>query len=497
MFISRVQGFRSSLQTIKRGSRYISVKSSNDKPYNSSQKGCSKGALSVKGVSSIKSNIDYCYQHNLSVIPQGGNTNLVESATPVQHSSPLYLMGQDSSDLSVDVKNKVITADAGATILDIQQKAQDYNLRFDLDFGSKGTATIGGALATNAGGMRNRISDLVVSMAGVTGNQDYLQQNITERPTIKNSVLPDKQYSWLGSQGYFGFIHHCQLLLKEPSQQEITLLLGFGSLSDSLRWLGRIRQPSLSLAELISKQALSAAELRPFSKGYDYYLLCQFQQSQLESTWTDQLLESVMFWIAKHNLDADVIITQSDVQTQQLLAARESISDQLRSLARSNGQSLLGLDLQIPNHNLHLFMTKASQLATDFWGARPFPFGHCAQHPHYTTVHFNCLIEDSNKEFDRFYIQKDPLLTSFVNQADSAKTLSQFLVWFSHYLNGAHSSEHGGLGSRHLDHTVRYSNKELLDHFVAQKMLHDPNHIFQRDRWNQFLDLYQRRFDSY
>ena len=96
--------------------------------------------------------LDVCRRHGLPVVPQGGNTGMVGGGVPLAGELVLDLRRLDHVG-EVDVAAKQITVGAGATVEAVQRAAAAAGLLYAVDFGARGTATIGGSIATNAGGI--------------------------------------------------------------------------------------------------------------------------------------------------------------------------------------------------------------------------------------------------------------------------------------------------------------------------------------------------------
>ena len=87
----------------------------------------------------------------MALTPQGGNTGLVDGGTP--HGEICVSMTQMREVRAVDTLNNSLTIEAGAPLVAAQDAAQEANRLFPLSLGSEGTATIGGLISTNAGGL--------------------------------------------------------------------------------------------------------------------------------------------------------------------------------------------------------------------------------------------------------------------------------------------------------------------------------------------------------
>ncbi len=95
--------------------------------------------------------VKLCAQHGVAICPQGGNTGLVDAGVP--HGEICVSMRRMNKVRSVDVFNNSMVVEAGAPLVTAQATADEVNRLFPLSLGSEGTATIGGLISTNAGGV--------------------------------------------------------------------------------------------------------------------------------------------------------------------------------------------------------------------------------------------------------------------------------------------------------------------------------------------------------
>ena len=95
--------------------------------------------------------VKLCAQHEVAITPQGGNTGLVDAGTP--HGEITLSMRRMQAVRAVDPFNNSLVVEAGAPLVVAQSAAADANRLFPLSLGSEGTATIGGLISTNAGGV--------------------------------------------------------------------------------------------------------------------------------------------------------------------------------------------------------------------------------------------------------------------------------------------------------------------------------------------------------
>ncbi len=96
--------------------------------------------------------IRICRRHSVAVVPQGGNTGMVGGSVPLNGEIVLSLQRLNSVG-EVDQLALQVTAEAGVTIEQLQNEVAAVGLRYGVDFGGRGSATVGGTIATNAGGL--------------------------------------------------------------------------------------------------------------------------------------------------------------------------------------------------------------------------------------------------------------------------------------------------------------------------------------------------------
>src|SRR5438105_4988612 len=97
----------------------------------------------------------WCHQHRVPVVPQGGNTGLSGGSTPDDSGRALVLsLTRLNKVRSIDSANNALVAEAGLTLHQVQDAALDAGRLFPLSLAAEGTCTIGGNLATNAGGVQ-------------------------------------------------------------------------------------------------------------------------------------------------------------------------------------------------------------------------------------------------------------------------------------------------------------------------------------------------------
>jgi FAD/FMN-containing dehydrogenase len=193
-----------------------------------------------------------CSQHNVAVVPQGGNTGLVggtlaDDGQIILSTSRINWIG------SVDAVSQQISVGAGVTVEQVQEAAKQFGLRYAVDFGARGSATIGGTIATNAGGINvlrfGSTRHQVVGIEAVLPNSDVIEHMAG---LIKDNTGYDIASLLCGSEGTLGIVTAARLRLLPLHTSRTTVLLGCGSTEEVVHIVQGIRQQfnSLDAAEL-------------------------------------------------------------------------------------------------------------------------------------------------------------------------------------------------------------------------------------------------------
>lgn len=182
-------------------------------------------------VEDVQALVRLAYLYHIQLVPQGARTGLVGAAIPDMSGRQCVVsMRRMPKVISFDAPNRSITVGAGMPLSELNEFLAEHDLHFPIDLGSD--PTIGGLIATNAGGsrllkygdVRHNVLGLKVVLADVHGTVlDML------RPLHKNSSGPDLKQLFIGTGGAMGIITSASLMLK---QQERSRLATFMELPD-------------------------------------------------------------------------------------------------------------------------------------------------------------------------------------------------------------------------------------------------------------------------
>ncbi len=226
--------------------------------------------------------IDACRRHAIALVPQGGNTGLVGGGVPLAGELVLSLRRLDTIE-PVDTVARQVTAGAGATIGAVQAAAAAAGLRYAVDLAARDTATVGGTIASNAGGLNliryGGTREQVLGVDAVLGNGD--------RVTRLGGLLKDNTgYHFAsvlcGSEGTLGIVTAARLRLVTRLEHRVVALVAFDGVADAVDAVRRWRSAldTLEAAELFLDAGLQLvcdafALAPPFPTRWPVYVLVE------------------------------------------------------------------------------------------------------------------------------------------------------------------------------------------------------------------------------
>jgi FAD/FMN-containing dehydrogenase len=221
-----------------------------------------------------------CRTAHVPIVPQGGNTGLVGGGVP-RDGSVLLSLARMTVIEPVDADGTLVAA-AGATIAAIHAAAADADLAYGVDLAARDSATVGGTIATNAGGIhvfRNGMTrDQVLGVEAVLGDGTLVRR--LDAPRKDNTGYALAQLL-AGSEGTLGIVTAARLRLLPRRDLRAVAVLGISSVDVAVRLAGSLRRslPALDAVEFISGDALDLAvqhgAVRPINARHPAYLLVE------------------------------------------------------------------------------------------------------------------------------------------------------------------------------------------------------------------------------
>jgi FAD/FMN-containing dehydrogenase len=316
-----------------------------------------------------------CHRASVPIIPQGGNTGLVGGSIPSQGSIVVSTRRLNRIE-TIDRIERTIAAGAGVTVASAERAAAAHGLRFGIELASKESATLGGIVATNAGGARMiRYGDARSQLLGVEAV--LADGSILRRwtPLVKDNVGYDLPGLLAGSEGTLAVITKVLMKLATPASQTQVVVAGVATVDAALELCDRVRRAGLTLeaAELMTEAGVElvcrhAEAQRPFADPSPIYTLMEvFAYRDTEAALLDILSVS-------DDIVDDAVIEPGPAR--KLWHLREGHTE---SIGRESTTPVIKLDVSVPLASMNSFVTALTiKLALDIPAATPILFGHFA-----------------------------------------------------------------------------------------------------------------------
>ncbi len=347
-------------------------------------------ATSTKQVSEI---MKYCHMRHIPVTPRGSGTGLCGGCVPIHGGIILSLAKMDNI-VEFDEDNLTVTIEPGVLLMDLAAAAIERGLMYPPDPGEK-SATVGGNVMTNAGGMRavkyGVTRDYVMGMTAVLPNGEIAQLG---GKVAKNSSGYDLKNIIVGSEGTLAVVTKLILKLVPLPPYILSLLVPFRTLDECIETVPKIIQSKIvpTAIEFMEREVIEAAEQylgHTFpDKTSDAYLLLTFDgnsQGELDDAYqkaaeiclengaidvfisdTQERQDSI--WKARGAFLEAINTSTPSMDECDVVVPRNKIADYVKYISTLQGK----YDLRIPSFghagdgNLHIYLCKDS-LDDDTW----------------------------------------------------------------------------------------------------------------------------------
>ncbi|HTX63246.1 MAG TPA: FAD-binding oxidoreductase [Acidimicrobiales bacterium] len=223
-----------------------------------------------------------CRSHGVAVVTQGGNTGMVGGGVPL-HGEVVMSLRRLSALGPVDASAGQLTAQAGVTLSEVQAAARDAGWSYGVDLGGRDSATIGGNVATNAGGLRVlRYGDTRAQLLGVQavlGTCDVVEHL---GGLLKDNTGYALHALLCGSEGTLGAVTAVRLRLVPPAPSRVAAILGMKDAGSAVVAAQELRRtlPTLSAVELMLRAGVELVcrvlgMPLPLAAAHDAYLLVE------------------------------------------------------------------------------------------------------------------------------------------------------------------------------------------------------------------------------
>lgn len=322
-----------------------------------------------------------CREHRVAVVPQGGNTGLVGGSTPDDSGRQLVLsLTRMKRVRAVDVANASLTAEAGCVLAEVQAAAAQAGLLFPLSLAAEGSCTLGGNLATNAGGTQvlryGNARELCLGLEVVTASGDIWHGLSGLR---KDNTGYDLRDLFIGSEGTLGVITAATMKLYPQPKERLTALGACASLDGAVALLGLAREragDALTGFEVMNRASLAlvARELPQLAQplaAAEWTVLLELSDAE-SAAHARGVFEGLLEAAIEQGAVQDAAIAQNLAQAKSFWHLRESIP-----LAQAQAGLNIKHDISLPVSAVAGFVAEMdAALGAYLSGIEVIAFGH-------------------------------------------------------------------------------------------------------------------------
>ena len=276
-----------------------------------------------------------CHERRQSVVVQGGLTGLVEGAVSGPGDVIVSLERMNRVE-SIDEWDGIAVVEAGAVLQAVQEHVAGNGLLFPLDFGARGSATIGGAVATNAGGLNvlryGMMRNLVLGLEAVLADGTVVS---SMNQMLKNNTGYDLKQLFIGSEGTLGIVTRVVIRLHPQTTSRQTAMLAVEDFESVVRLLQAMRSGlagTLSAFEVMWNNYFRSVtgdngHAAPLSRDHAYYVLAEAEGVNPDAD--DERFLAVLEAQLEAGGVADALIPKSETERDALWLIREEFDSAL------------------------------------------------------------------------------------------------------------------------------------------------------------------------
>jgi FAD/FMN-containing dehydrogenase len=392
-----------------------------------------------------------CAEHDVAIVPQGGNTGLVGGSVPTGRRREIVLaLGRMNRIRDLDRLNDTITVDAGCVLANVQRAADEAGRLFPLSLAAEGSCQIGGNLSTNAGGIN--VLRYGNAREQVLGLEVVLPDGRVWdglRGLRKDNTGYDLKQLFVGAEGTLGIITAAVLRLHPKPSAGVTAWIALASAAAAVALLALLRErlgERLSAFELMSRSCVEAVLAHapgtqdPLAAAHPWYVLVELADSGEERALRERV-EKVLVDCTERGTILDAVLAQSGEQARALWRIRETVPEAQFTNVKH--------DVAVPVSKSAEFIERVGpRLAARFADVRPYAFGHLGD----GNIHYNVGPE-------RLLAEREAVNRIVYDVVDE--------------LGGSISAEHG-LGQLKRDEITRHKQPIELELMRALKRTLDP-----------------------
>ena len=403
--------------------------------------------------------VGVCAESGTAITPQGGNTGLVGGQIP--DGEILLSLERMRAVREIDVSDDVLIAEAGLTLAEAHEAAASVGRRFPLSLASEGSATLGGLVSTNAGGVAvlryGTMRQLVLGLEAVLPNGEVWDGLKRLR---KDNTGYDLKQLLIGAEGTLGVVTAVALKLFPQLASRAVAFAGVESPAAAVTLLERAKEATggaVESFELIGRLGIALAldhipgAREPLESRPPWYALIEIASG--EPGAAEAGLERLLASGFESGLVLDASIAQTETQGKAFWALREN-----QSAAQKSEGAAWKHDVSVPVSRIAAFIETAGAALQARWpGVRVDAFGH---------------VGDGNIHYDILPAPGGDAATHNARRDAAAHVVHDIVV----SLGGSISAEHG-LGTMKTAEALAYKSPTEVAALRAVRAALDPKRI--------------------
>jgi FAD/FMN-containing dehydrogenase len=321
-----------------------------------------------------------CHAAGQTVVAAGGLTGLTQG-TAATESDIQMSFERMRRIVDVDPIGRTMTVEAGVPLQAVHEAAAEQGLLYPVDLGARGSCTIGGNIATNAGG--NTVLRYGMTRDNILGVEAVLADGrviSSLNRLLKNNAAYDLKQIFIGSEGTLGIVTRAVLKLQPLPASQATAIVALDSFDAVQRLFGHCGKRLgglLSSFEVMWREhyeliaVASGRHTPPLAPGHGYYAI-------VEATGTDPERDEALFAEAlgealADGLAVDAVIAASKAQRAAIWNIREDIEGLIGAMMPS-----CTFDISLPFAAMESYVRDLMRSVRDEWGpdTRTIVFGH-------------------------------------------------------------------------------------------------------------------------
>ena len=415
--------------------------------------------LTPRSTDEVARAVAVCAEHGVAITPQGGDTGLVGGQIP--YGEVLLSTRRLRTIRDVTPLDDAMTVEAGVTLLEAQQAAAATGRVFPLSLAAEGTATIGGVISTNAGGVAvlryGMMRDLVLGIEAVMPDGRVL--NGLKRLRKDNTGYDLKQLL-IGAEGTLGVVTAATLKLFPIQRSRATAMVGLADARDAIELLARAKAETGGGVEAFELMRRLGMEFvlrhipdtrEPLETTPPWYVLIETASG--EPGGAESALERLLASAFDDGLITDAAVAQNDAQRAALWKLREE-----QSAAQKPEGGGWKHDVSVPISRIADFLDETEAALERFHpGCRISAFGH---------------VGDGNLHYDVLRPPGEDSVAFLARWEDGSRLVHDIVARY----DGSISAEHG-LGRLKTDEARRYKSDLEVEMMRAVRQALDPKRI--------------------